>query len=44
MAATAEGPTPTDKKKRTPPFPGAVWCDACERWCSPAGICGCNNR
>ncbi|MEH0576846.1 MULTISPECIES: hypothetical protein [Streptomyces] len=30
--------------QRTPPYPGAVWCYACESWCTPQGICGCNNR
>lgn len=29
---------------RTPPFPGATWCDSCTSWCSPIGICRCNNR
>ncbi|MFF3493699.1 hypothetical protein ACFYWS_20370 [Streptomyces sp. NPDC002795] len=30
--------------ERTPPYPGAVWCEPCESWCTPQGICGCNNR
>ncbi|MFB7424704.1 hypothetical protein ACFC0K_15675 [Streptomyces hydrogenans] len=42
--ATAEDDSPTSKNERIPPFPGAVWCNACDRWCSPAGICGCNDR
>lgn len=33
------------KPDRTPPFPGAEWCESCERWCSPPqAICGCNDR
>ncbi|MFB7323442.1 hypothetical protein [Streptomyces sp. NPDC056190] len=30
--------------ERVPPYPGAVWCYACDSWCTPQGICGCNNR
>ncbi|MFC4889074.1 hypothetical protein [Streptomyces beijiangensis] len=30
--------------QRTPPVPGAVWCNGCDSWCWPTGICGCNNR
>lgn len=32
------------KPQRTPPYPGAEWCDSCESWCSPQGLCRCNNR
>lgn len=38
---TSTGLTST---KRPPPHLGAVWCYACDGWCSPHGICGCNNR
>ncbi|MFF4504797.1 hypothetical protein [Streptomyces sp. NPDC001401] len=30
--------------QHTPPYPGAVWCNSCDGWCTPQGICGCNNR
>lgn len=30
--------------RRTPPVPGSEWCRACDSWCLPSGICGCNNR
>jgi hypothetical protein len=33
-----------NKAERTPPFPGAEWCDSCDRWCSPQGMCRCNDR
>jgi hypothetical protein len=29
---------------RTPPYPGATWCNSCDSWCSPAGVCRCNDR
>ncbi|MXM62104.1 hypothetical protein GR925_01220 [Streptomyces sp. HUCO-GS316] len=29
---------------RTRPVPGAEWCHACDSWCLPSGICGCNSR
>ncbi|WP_314251005.1 hypothetical protein [Streptomyces sp. DSM 40907] len=29
---------------RTPPVPGAIWCNSCSSWCLPSGICRCNNR
>ena len=32
------------KGDRPPPFPGAEWCESCERWCSPQAICRCNDR
>lgn len=32
------------KPERTPPVPGAVWCNSCDTWCTPQGMCHCNNR
>ncbi|MGW6238406.1 hypothetical protein [Streptomyces sp. NPDC055094] len=31
-------------ERREPPVPGAEWCNACDAWCLPSGICRCNNR
>ncbi|WP_217572445.1 hypothetical protein [Streptomyces sp. GbtcB7] len=31
-------------EQRTPPAPGMTWCYACDGWCTPQGICGCNDR
>ncbi|MFJ1529768.1 hypothetical protein ACIOFV_15300 [Streptomyces mirabilis] len=31
-------------QQRTPPAPGMTWCNACDGWCTPQGICGCNDR
>ncbi|MEU4094450.1 hypothetical protein [Streptomyces sp. NPDC026673] len=31
-------------KERTPPVPGATWCNACDGWCTPQGMCRCNDR
>ncbi|MGW1157739.1 hypothetical protein ACWD48_05835 [Streptomyces sp. NPDC002519] len=41
-AARPVGAAPAPE--RTPPYPGATWCDSCPGWCTPQGICGCNNR
>ncbi|MFD7769822.1 hypothetical protein [Streptomyces sp. NPDC059787] len=41
--ALDENPAPTVTGKRTPPAPGMVWCYSCDGWCTPQGICGCNN-
>ncbi len=30
--------------ERNPPYPGAVWCNSCDSWCTPHGVCRCNNR
>ncbi|WP_127361515.1 hypothetical protein [Actinacidiphila soli] len=32
------------KPKRIPPFPGAAWCNSCDTWCTPQGMCRCNDR
>ncbi|MFF3514667.1 hypothetical protein [Streptomyces sp. NPDC002573] len=29
--------------RRKPPAPGMTWCNSCDGWCTPQGICGCNN-
>lgn len=47
--ATAKAPvgraTPvTPVLQRIPPAPGMTWCESCPGWCTPQGICGCNNR
>lgn len=32
-------------RERTPPVPGAEWCNSCDRWAfPPAWLCRCNNR
>ena len=31
-------------KERIPPVPGAIWCDSCTSWCTPQGMCRCNDR
>ncbi|MGW2700793.1 hypothetical protein [Streptomyces sp. NPDC001340] len=41
--ATVTRPAPAAPDKRTPPAPGMVWCNSCDGWCTPQGICGCNN-
>ncbi|MGM9465414.1 hypothetical protein [Streptomyces murinus] len=30
--------------RREPPVPGSVWCNGCDSWCLPTGLCRCNNR
>lgn len=37
-------PTVATEPKRTPPFPGATWCNSCDSWCTPLGVCRCNDR
>lgn len=37
-------PTPEPTSRREPPVPGAEWCNGCDSWCLPSGICRCNNR
>lgn len=32
------------ERERTPPVPGSVWCKSCDAWCTPSGMCRCNNR
>ncbi|MGW3246515.1 hypothetical protein [Streptomyces sp. NPDC001070] len=45
LAESARRPRPiVAPKERTPPVPGAVWCDSCSSWCTPAGMCRCNDR
>ncbi|GAA3371275.1 hypothetical protein GCM10020367_21290 [Streptomyces sannanensis] len=41
---TATKPDDDTSPRRIPPVPGAEWCDGCNSWCMPTGICGCNNR
>ncbi|MFH8772066.1 hypothetical protein [Streptomyces sp. NPDC017958] len=40
VGRTAAAPS----SKRTPPSPGMAWCYGCDGWCTPQGICRCNNR
>jgi hypothetical protein len=42
--AVAEADGRSRAGQRTPPFPGATWCNSCDGWCTAQGICGCNNR
>ncbi|MCT9003580.1 hypothetical protein [Streptomyces rhizosphaerihabitans] len=46
--AVAEGnsrsPADLPAPERTPPVPGWIWCNSCSGWCTPQGICGCNDR
>lgn len=39
-----ENQAPQQTEHREPPVPGAEWCNACDAWCLPPGICRCNNR
>ncbi|MFF8990002.1 hypothetical protein ACF09H_08660 [Streptomyces sp. NPDC014983] len=39
-----EDQTPGRNGHGEPPVPGAEWCNSCESWCLPPGICRCNNR
>ncbi|KDN85621.1 hypothetical protein [Kitasatospora cheerisanensis] len=30
---------------RTPPVPGAIWCNSCDSWCDPiSNLCRCNDQ
>ncbi|MFD3452762.1 hypothetical protein ACFWVC_11305 [Streptomyces sp. NPDC058691] len=45
IAEAASRPRPAaGSKERTPPVPGATWCNSCNSWCSPQGMCHCNDR
>lgn len=39
-----EDQTPKQTGHGEPPVPGSEWCNACDAWCLPSGICRCNNR
>lgn len=41
--AVAEADDRSRAGQHTPPHPDATWCYSCDGWCSPQGICGCNN-
>ncbi len=41
--AVAEADGRSRTGQRTPPAPGMTWCYSCDGWCTPQGICGCNN-
>ncbi|MER6919552.1 hypothetical protein [Streptomyces spiralis] len=43
IGVTVTRPAPAATTKRTPPAPGMTWCNSCDGWCTPQGICGCNN-
>ncbi|MFK0106398.1 hypothetical protein [Streptomyces sp. NPDC091217] len=43
IGVTVHRPAPAAAEQRIPPAPGMVWCNSCDGWCTPQGICGCND-
>lgn len=46
LAKAIQAPRPSSQQAptRTAPYLGATWCNSCDSWCSPAGVCRCNDR